>query len=183
MKYIEVEQKYQIDDPAALKDALTALEAKPGQVARQVDSYYNAPHRDFLGGEVVSEWLRVRESDHGSSVNFKLWHLDTANTYADEYETPVEDPEAIRLILAALDFTPMVTVDKRREEWALPGQVEIAFDTVEGAGTFVEFEFKGEADSPEEASAELDTFIAGLGVELGDRVNRGYPHMLLGRDR
>lgn len=185
MKYIEVEQKYQIGDPTPLQDALTALEAKPGPVTRQVDTYYNAPHRNFLEPDVVSEWLRVRESDHGSSVNFKLWHPRGAvlKTHADEYETPVEDPEAIRRILVALDFTPMVTVDKRREEWSLPGQVEVAFDTVADAGTFVEFEFKGEADTPEEAVAQLDAFIAGLGIELGDRINRGYPHMLLDRDR
>ncbi|WP_406313329.1 class IV adenylate cyclase [Streptosporangium sp. NBC_01639] len=185
MKYIEVEQKYQLDDPAAIKAALEALEAKPGQATQQVDTYYNAPHRDFLEPDVVSEWLRVREAGNGASINFKMWHpLDGAvKTHADEYETPVEDPEVIHRILAALNFKRMITVNKLREEWTLPGQVAIAFDTVAGAGAFVEFEFKGEADTVEDAIVQLDAFIAELGVELGDRVNRGYPHMLLGRDR
>ncbi|MER5649676.1 CYTH domain-containing protein [Streptosporangium sp. NPDC002524] len=99
MKHIEVERKYQIEDPAALtalQDALMALDAKPGPISHQVDTYYNAPHRDFLDQEVVSEWLRVRKSNGGSSVNFKLWHpVDAvAKTHADEYESPVADPEA-----------------------------------------------------------------------------------------
>ncbi|SDG99891.1 adenylate cyclase, class 2 [Sinosporangium album] len=59
----------------------------------------------------------------------------------------------------------------------------VAFDTVTGAGDFVEFEFKGQATDPQEAIAQLDAFISDLGVELGDRVNRGYPHILLGRER
>lgn len=54
--------------------------------------------------------------------------------------------------------------------------------TVEGDGTFVEFEFKGDARDPADARAQLDAFVADLGVELGERVNRGYPHMLLGRE-
>ncbi|MFF5206407.1 class IV adenylate cyclase [Streptosporangium sp. NPDC000396] len=185
MRYIEVEQKFRLDDLAALKTALETLDAKPGPVTRQVDTYYNAPHRDFLEPDVVSEWLRVREADNGASINFKMWHpLDAAiKTHADEYETPVDDPEAVHRILAALDFKRMITVDKLREEWTLPGQVDIAFDTVAAAGTFVEFEFKGEADAPEDAIAQLNTFIAELNIDLGERINRGYPHMLLGRDR
>ncbi|MGH3778954.1 MAG: class IV adenylate cyclase [Pseudonocardiaceae bacterium] len=101
--------------------------------------------------------------------------------HADEYETTVEDVEAIRRILEALNFTPLVTVDKTREEWKLP-DVEIVFDHVEGAGDFVEFEFKGDAADVADATNQLETFISSLGVELGETINRGYPHILLGRD-
>ncbi|MBB4913561.1 class IV adenylate cyclase [Streptosporangium saharense] len=184
MKYIEVEQKYVLTDPEALKAKLKGLDAVPGTATRQIDSYFNAPHRDFLEPQVISEWLRIRESDRGASVNFKLWHPVDAvtKTHADEYETGVEDPEAVRLILTALGFTPLVTVDKTREEWTVPGTVAVAFDTLADAGTFVEFEFKGEADGIDDAIEQLDGFIAGLDVPLGERVARGYPHMLLDRD-
>jgi adenylate cyclase class 2 len=45
---------------------------------RQIDTYFNAPHRDFLAGEIASEWLRLRTetSDHTAertSINFKRW--------------------------------------------------------------------------------------------------------------
>lgn len=68
-----------------------------------------------------------------------------------------------------------MTVDKAREEWKTPRR-RIVFDHVEGAGDFVEFEFKGDA------TAQLEAFISSLGVELGDTINRGYPRILLGRD-
>ncbi|MEU1880823.1 class IV adenylate cyclase [Streptosporangium sp. NPDC020072] len=184
MKYTEVEQKYALSDPEALKTKLKGLHAVPGTATRQIDSYFNAPHRDFLKPEVVSEWLRIRESDRGASANFKVWHPieEKIKTHADEYETAVEDPEAIRLILATLGFTPLITVDKTREEWIVPGLVAVAFDTLADVGTFVEFEFKGAADSIDDATEQLDAFITALDVPLGERITRGYPHMLLGRD-
>lgn len=183
MKYIEVEKKFTLPDPEALKTALANCGAKPGDTTRQVDAYYNAPHRDFLAPERISEWLRIRTEDRGSSLNYKRWHLaDTGtNTHADEYETKIDDATAVQLLIEALDFKPMITVDKTREEWHLP-EVEIVFDHVVGAGTFVEFEFKGDADNVQDATARLEDFITSLEVDLGEPVNRGYPHILLGRE-
>jgi adenylate cyclase class 2 len=183
VQYIEVEKKYTLPDPAALKAKLDALGAKPGEPTRQVDAYYNAPHKDFLAPEAISEWLRVRTEERGSSVNFKRWHPVDAitKTHADEYESPVGDVEAVRRLLEALNFTPMVTVDKTREEWKLP-EVEVVFDHVVDAGDFVEFEFKGDAETVEDATTRLREFITSLDVELGEPVNRGYPHILLGRE-
>lgn len=87
-------------------------------------------------------------------------------------------------MLEALGFPPLVTVNKTREAWTLD-DMEIAFDHVEGAGTFVEFEYKAEEaeQTPEGALAYLDQFIAELDIELGEQINRGYPHILLGRQR
>lgn len=183
MQYIEVEKKYALPDADALKAKLADLGAKPGEPTRQVDAYYNHPSRDFLAPETISEWLRIRTEARGSSFNYKLWHPagTVIKTHADEYETPVGDVEATRKAFEALGFTPLVTVDKTREEWRLP-EVEVVFDHVEGAGDFVEFESKGDAEDVADATVRLEKFIADLGVELGEQVNRGYPHILLGRD-
>lgn len=183
MQYIEVEKKYALPNPDALRVKLTELGAKPdGAPSRQVDAYYNAPHRDFLAPQAVSEWLRIRTDDRGCSINYKRWHPIDAliKTHADEYETGIPDPDAVRRLLEALDFTPLVTVDKTREAWQLP-DVEIAFDHVQDAGHFVEFEFKGDAETVDDATTQLENFISSLGVELGEPINRGYPHILLGR--
>ena len=182
MRYIEVEKKFTLSDPAPLKARLARLGARPGPPVRQVDAYYNAPHRDFLVPAVISEWLRIRVEGDGGSVNFKRFHpLDAvAKTHADEFETAVDDVEAMRRLLEALGFRPLVTVEKTRETCRL-ADVEVAFDHVVGAGDFVEFEFKGDAVSVADATSRLDRCIDGLGVELGVPVERGYPHMLLGR--
>lgn len=189
MRFKEVEQKYALSDADTLRKRLLELDAKSkaGSPARQVDTYYNAPHRDFLEPDVISEWLRIRRDDRGASINFKLWHplTEIVKTHADEYETVVADPEAVRHILESLGFTEMVTVDKTREEYVFTSggpPVVVALDSIEGFGSFVEFEYHGGASTPEEASTELDRFLSELGVELGERVNKGYPHMMLGRE-
>jgi adenylate cyclase class 2 len=184
VRYIEVEKKFALPDPTALKARLGELGIRPGAPVRQVDAYYNAPHRDFLGPEVVSEWLRIRTEDTGGSLNFKRFHPVEAftKTHADEFETRVDDAEAVRRLLEALDFRPLVTVEKTREAYRLR-EVEVVFDHVVGAGDFVEFEFTGEADSVEDANRRLEHVIASLDVPLGTPVERGYPHMLLNRMR
>jgi adenylate cyclase, class 2 len=183
VQYIEVEKKFALPDPAPLKAKLEQLGAKPSEPTRQVDAYYNAPHRDFLAPEAVSEWLRIRTEERGSSINFKRWHPIDAliKTHADEYESTVDDVEAVRRLLEALDFQPLVTVDKTREEWQLT-DIEIVFDHVVGAGDFVEFEYKADAATVEDATTRLHEFIASLDVQLGEPINRGYPHILLGRE-
>jgi adenylate cyclase class 2 len=182
VRYTEVEKKFTLSDPAPLKARLAELGVRPSAPVRQVDTYYNAPHRDFLGTEVVSEWLRIRTDGCGGSLNFKRFHPveAVAKTHADEFETGVDDVEAVRRLLAALDFRPLVTVEKTRVAYRLP-DVEVVFDHVVGAGDFVELEYKGEADDVTDATLRLDRVIASLGVELGAPVDRGYPHMLLGR--
>lgn len=183
MRYIEVEKKFTVPDPAPLKARLRELGALVSAPVRQVDAYYNAPHRDFLVPPVISEWLRIRTEERGGSINFKRFHPveAVAKTHADEYEAGVDDVEAVRRLLEALDFRPLVTVEKSREAYRLP-DVEVVFDHVVGAGDFVEFEHKGAADSVEDATRRLERFIASLGVALGAPVDRGYPHMLLGRE-
>ncbi|MFC0112605.1 class IV adenylate cyclase [Kibdelosporangium aridum] len=183
MQYIEVEKKYMVPDAEALKTKLRDLGAKPSEPTRQVDAYYNAPHRDFLAPEAISEWLRIRTEERGSSINYKRWFPvdEIIKTHADEFESKVDDVEAIRRLLQMLDFQPLVTVDKTREEWQLPN-AEVVFDHVLNAGDFVEFEFKGDAETIDDATAQLDEFISSLNVELGEQIRRGYPHILLGRE-
>ncbi|MBB5081396.1 class IV adenylate cyclase [Nonomuraea endophytica] len=182
MEYTEVEQKFRLLSPVEdLKATLTERGAKAGQSSRQVDTYFNAPHKDFLEGEVISEWLRIREEEGNASLNFKRWYPLEAKikTHCDEYESRISDADAVRHTLQSLDFTKLTVVDKTREEWHLDG-IAVAFDTVAGLGNFVEFEFKGHADSVEQATAAITTFIASLDIELGERINAGYPHMTLG---
>lgn len=181
MKYIEVELKYALPAQEALKAKLVDRGAKVSDPTRQVDAYYNAPHRDFTEPEKISEWLRLRTDDDGNaSINYKLW--PAGRSHADEYESSLGDVEAVRRTFDALGFPPLVTVDKTREAWTLD-DIEIAFDHVVDAGTFVEFEYKAEegAQTPEEALAHLKKFIAELDVELGEQIKRGYPHILLNR--
>lgn len=186
MRYIEVELKYMLTEPDAVRAALSKRGTPAGRPVRQVDVYYTATHRDFLSDPVVSEWLRLREEcDGAASLNYKKWHPvgSPEPTHCDEYETSVGDPEAMRRTLAALGYVSCVRVDKHRTQWRVDGETPVlaAIDTVTDLGTFAEFEFAGEAGSPQQALARLHRFVDGLGVPLGSRVRQGYPHLILGR--
>lgn len=87
----------------------------------------------------------------------------------------------MRQTLTALDFVELVTVDKHREEWTVPGQVVAAFDTVTDAGCFVEFEFKGQAESTDEAIERLQGSLPVSASISETGSTKGYPHMLLNR--
>lgn len=193
MKNTEVEIKHTLPDPDELRRRLHELDAISLGETRQVDLYFNAPHTDFLAADVVSEWLRLRTetttSDEAgttgkASINFKRWHPVGAvkATHCDEYETGVDNAETLHHLLKALGYTEMVTVDKTRAQWRLP-EVTVAVDTVANLGSFVEFEYDGDAATVEEATAALRATIDKIGVKLGGRDRRGYPYILLGRKR
>jgi adenylate cyclase class 2 len=189
MEHVEVEQKYALPDPAALVHRLTELDAVPLGENQQVDTYFNAPHRDFLAADIVSEWLRLRtetgqDTPATASINFKRWLPLGAPeaTHCDEFESVLSDVDAVRKLLHALGFTEMVTVNKTRVQWRL-GDVIVAMDTVAGLGSFVELEYAGEAASVTEATDALEESVSKIDVELGARHRQGYPHLLLDRQR
>lgn len=71
-----------------------------------------------LAAEVISEWLRIRSEERLLNQLQAPAPVDAViKTDADEYETKVDDVETIRKLLEALDFRPLITVDKTREEW------------------------------------------------------------------
>lgn len=180
MKFIEVEQKYHVDNHKELRDQLKVKGAARIGQSHQVDVYYNAPHRDFLAAPRVNEWLRLRKEGDKASINFKLWMpLDSdVKTHCEEFESSVGDVEAVGKLLELLDFPMLITVDKRREEWKF-GDIVVALDTVEELGNFVEFEYHGTANNVDEAHKAIYRTIKELHVSLGKENLVGYPYMLL----
>jgi len=179
MKHIEVEQKFHLLNHDELREKLQELGATKLRVQRQVDDYYNAPHRDFLADGRISEWLRLRDEDGKMSVTYKQWlplHAEV-KSHCNEYESNLSDGEAMRKLFDALQFSKLITVDKKREEWQLD-DVIVALDEVKDLGYFVEFEYHGDASTVEEAHAQIEKCITKLNAKLGDS-HTGYPHQLI----
>ena len=105
---------------------------------RQVDEYFSPAHRDFLATRPVAEWLRLRDAEGKRSLNYKNWHFDKngKSHYCDEFETKIENIEPAKKILSALNFKPIVVVDKLRKIWTYK-DFEIAVDSVKSLGDFV----------------------------------------------
>ena len=71
---------------------------------------------------------------------------------------------------------------KERSTWLLE-DVEIALDTVEGLGTFIELEAKSESEDIENIHAHLQKVLQMLEAETLPQDRRGYPYQLLHRER
>ena len=143
MKNIEVELKFPLLNKDELIKKLNKVAKLEKEEDYQKDVYYIPIHRNFLDKKPVSEWLRLRETKKGFSINYKNWHKkDNPKTVScDEFETKIESIESIKKILKCLDFNEIVTVEKIRSVWTYKN-VEIAIDQIKELGNFIELEFR-----------------------------------------
>lgn len=183
MSDIEIEIQVKIEDSKKLLDFLEKS-AKFQSEKRQVDEYLSPTHlhRDFISIRPVKEWLRLRDVNGKYSINYKNWHYDKdgKSHYCDEYETKIEDSVKMKKIFDALDFRPIVMVDKLRKTWTYK-DYEIAIDLVKGLGDFVEIEYIGEDKNvePKKITDKMIGFLKNLDCGKIEINYQGYPFLLL----
>lgn len=178
---MEIEIKVKLQNSAHLL-ALLEKEGTRVYVNTQIDSYYNPPHKNFVSSTPVVEWLRLRDSDGKYSINYKNWHVESNGTsnYCDEYETKLENIDSMRSILDMLNFTDLITVNKKRSVWNY-NDYEVSIDEVEELGDFVEIEYKGSETNPDpkKITDEMMAFLQALDCGNIERDFKGYPYLLL----
>lgn len=180
---LEIEQKFELVNPSQVRAILGSWpEAEFLNSFRQIDRYFNPPHVDFLAADVVSEWLRVRTEEDSATIDYKRWLPLEAKekTHCEEQSVSIGDSEGLTELLRVLGFRDLVSVDKTRELWRVD-EVELAIDDVDGLGSFLELEFKGEARSVDYAHRQIESVVSRLRAEIGPRDRRGYPFLLLSR--
>ncbi len=182
LQHTEVELTFELKNRDELASRLDEIAMAEKREEYQKDTYYSPVHRNFLAAHPISEWLRIRESDKGGSINYKDWHNlnDPKAVSCDEYETTVTDADALKEILRRLNFRELVVVEKRRSTWKYK-DVEIALDQVTDLGDSIELEAKGDFESIAAAKTHLETIAGELDAELGPQDFKGYPHRLLER--
>ncbi|SEQ34268.1 class IV adenylate cyclase [Natrinema salaciae] len=176
----EVEVKVPAD-LAAVRDRLAALEATPRGAVVQIDTYYDAPHREFAE---TDEALRIRSerSEAGSDetrVTYKGPLVDDESKTREEVETAVGDRGAMDSILTNLGFEPAATVRKDRERFALEGYA-VTLDSVEDVGEYVEVETEVAAEPALESAREgAYEVLEQLGLDPDDQLRTSYLGLLL----
>lgn len=178
---IEIEIQVNVENPKPLIEFLKT-NGKFQSEKHQLDEYFSPAHRDFLNTRPVAEWLRLRDADGKYSINYKNWHFDEngKSHYCDEFETKIEGIEQAGKILSALNFKPIVAVDKFRKIWTF-GDYEIAIDSVKNLGDFVEIEYigKDEKADPKKITEEMINFLKKTDCGKITRNYVGYPFLLL----
>jgi adenylate cyclase class 2 len=177
----EIEIQVRIEKPEVLLDFLNK-NAQFKNEQRQVDEYFTPSDRDFTSVRPVREWLRVRESAKGSSVNYKIWNYDEngKSSYADEFETPVSNVVAMRNIFERIKCRKIAVVDKTRKTWLFK-DYEVTIDSVKNLGEFVEIEYSGKDENidAKKVIGEMISFLKDIGCGKTERNYVGYPFQIL----
>ena len=176
----EIEIKFPLKNP---EEVVKFLEANGLLISKDVfqrDMYYTPKHRNFLELKYPFEWLRVRETDKGCSINYKHFHPEGVEKtdYCDEFESPIGNASAVKEILRALDFKEVVIVEKNRTVWQFK-DVEIMIDNVRDFGVFIELETLGDFEDPKQGKEYLYTILKEINAEVGEEDLRGYPFIIL----
>jgi adenylate cyclase class 2 len=146
---IEVEKKYRLTekqrDEARLR--LAAIGAKREGEEFEVNTLYTG---DAV--ELNQAVLRLRRVDDRALLTYK----ERVGTRTDikeqlEFETAIENPDAIEFILEALGYYPALVYEKRRETWRIE-ETEIVVDELP-FGLFMEIE--GEEQSIHDIEKKL----------------------------
>lgn len=177
----EVEQKFPVDDLAAIEAKLTALGAESREPVTQIDTYYAHPVRDFAE---TDEALRIRTVGDEHRITYKGPRVDLTTKTRREIELPLASGTAAAAeyqeLLELLGFHAVFQVKKRRRPLTLSWQghtVEGALDEVDGLGTFVELELSADDNSLASAQAALAALAEHLQLTHSER--RSYLELLL----
>lgn len=174
----EVELKVPADHDA-VRERLRDLGADTVGTVRQVDTYYDPPHRDFAA---TDEALRVRFETHDGEREARLTYkgplVEQASKTREEVEIGVDDGTGIQEILERLGFDPAATVEKDRATYAHDGYT-ITLDDVDDLGQFVEVEVETEAEDVQSAREGARDVLRDLGLDPDDHVRTSYLELLL----
>lgn len=149
--------------------------------AHQKDTYYSPSHRNFIAPIYPYEWLRIGERGNQIIVNYKHWYPEGVenNTHCDEFEVEIDDAVNMDKIFKVLDLKEIAVVDKNRFTYFYLDKYEIALDTVEELGYFVEIEVKKYDSDPLEEYEKILKTAKDLHLNLNNLDRRGYPFHII----
>jgi len=172
---IEIEVKVKADLKAVEKRLLQEG-ADFMNEERQIDSYYNAPDRNFAQ---TDEALRLRSVGRKNMLTYKGPRLDTASKSRKEVTVSVTRKRTEEL-LSSLGFSKFGQVTKVRRNYRL-GDISVSLDEVENLGTFMEIEALAEEKDLEFHEKMVIELLEKLGVSEGDIIRDSYLELIYGK--
>jgi len=179
--HYEVELKFPVPDLPAFSRKLVDQAIPISAAQEEIDLYFAHPSRDFAA---TDEALRLRRKGDVNCITYKGPKIDATTKTRREIELPLgPGPESLAswtALLGAVGFRPVGEVRKSRRKAAIAWQgrqPEASLDTVDGVGTFVEFELVVAEGEIAAAKACILSLAQSLGLTEGER--RSYLELLL----
>jgi adenylate cyclase class 2 len=162
-----------------VRERLSALGAESTGAVTQIDTYYDAPHRDFAATDEALRLRRERrDGDAATRLTYKGPLVEAASKTRREVETTVDDADQLADILDALGFAPAAVVEKERERFAVDDYT-VTLDTVADLGEFVEIEREAAESEVESVREGAVSRLRDLGLDPDQQVRTSYLGLLL----
>ncbi len=171
VKELEIEIKAYCPEISIVKKRLEKFGAVFIKTEKEADRYFNHPARDF---RETDEALRLRTVGTTTILTYKGPKISKRSKARVEKEVVVHGDEKSGEILVHLGFRETGAVVKTRDYYRIR-DITICLDEVEGLGSFVELEKKGE--DLDLIEKELFSLADDLGLEQFER--RSYLELLL----
>ena len=181
----EVEIKVKINPKRAkiIRQKIIELRAVPLGIAEEKDSYFTAPHRNFLK---TKECLRIREKNGRVELTYKgpttKQMFARKQFWKHEVNLPIDGfKKEIETLLELLNFRRVADVVKQREKFLLGSQT-ITLDNIKGLGWFMEVE-KTAKNKKERQRFLKDNInlVKEIGLKEKDIIVKPYRDLLLER--
>lgn len=142
----EIEAKIKVESCDPTRERLRELNARCIYTILEVNRIFDTPDRDLFkkGCGLRIRTCRGEGAVPAASLTYKGPQRPGPFKSREELETTLGEPDNAVSILTALGYTPVITFEKRREEWELDGVV-VELDEVPRLGCFVEIEGPDEA--------------------------------------
>lgn len=148
----------------------------------QIDTYFDAPHRDFAETDEALRLRRERDTDGEQAyLTYKGPLIEAESKTRKEFETGLDSPEEAADLLEAMGFSPAATVEKTRTRYSIEG-FTVSLDSVAGLGEFVEIEAEATESEVEETRERAVDVLASLGLHAEDQIRSAYLELLLDRE-
>ena len=172
---IEIEIKVKADLKAVEK-RLIDEGARFVNEERQIDSYYNAPDRDFAQ---TDEALRLRSVGRKNMLTYKGPRLDTASKSRKEVTLSVSR-KPIEELLSSLGFSKFGQVTKLRRNYRL-GDMLVSLDDVDNLGAFLQSDALAEEKDFEFHEKRVLELLEKLRFSEGDIIKDSYLELIYGK--
>ncbi|NYT00591.1 MAG: class IV adenylate cyclase, partial [Methanocellales archaeon] len=172
-----VEIKLPLKDPEEARKKIKKLGANLIGAEKQIDIYYNAPHRNLAD---TDEALRIRFGKD-ASLTYKGPKLDKTSKTREEIVVSIADADQTGAILKLLGFDEVAKITKHRETYQLDN-FTLTIDYLIDLGTFMEIE-TAVPDGEDYRSAQDRVFdlLYLLGLRKEDTLRESYLELILNR--
>lgn len=172
---IEIEVKVKAN-LRAVEKRLTEEGANLVSEERHIDTYYNAPHRNF---SETDEALRLRSTGRENMLTYKGPRFGTASKSRREITLSVA-LEPTEELLSSLGFSQFGQVAKSRRNYELGG-LSVSLDDVENLGTFIEIEALAEGKDFQFHEKRVMELLERLGFSQGEIIRDSYLELIYGK--